>query len=363
LIGVVAITLTNSMTEAVSIVCAGLSCLDLQLLGCTQSGAEESIEHYDEAQWTAGGSASMTATTLALITKSPTQIFVLTKLGKDYNGNTMLDFYTRSGAKTDLVLVDPKVQTSMAVLPVFKAGGRGCFVNLACNEGFTTEELLGRLDSAPSNCKAFLFGYPHLLPSMQGGELKEMLCSAKSKLGPDCLFGVDLNGVSVDNHRESLLQPALENVDVLHLNEEEASILCGGEDVSKLHKDGCAVVVLSLGSRGAKVSISSDSDRLSRCPGHIKSWTPGSTVHVPAFKINGDINANGAGDALFSGFCLAAVWSSSSSPDATVSLKQAAEFSSLVARQRCDAITRETPAEAAEELMQRVFQGKLPEPL
>jgi len=349
------------MTGVASIVCAGLSCLDLQLLGCTQSGAEESIEHYDEAQWTAGGSASMTATTLALITKGLIEIYVLTKLGKDYNGNTMLDFYTRSGAKTDLVLVDPKAQTSMAVLPVFKAGGRGCFVNLACNEGFRTEELLNRLDSAPKNTKAFLFGYPHLLPSMQGEGLKEMLLSAKTKLGPDCLIGIDLNGVSVDNHRESLLQPALENVDVLHLNEEEALILCGGEDVSKLHREGCAVLVLSLGSRGAKISTTSDSERLSRCPGHIKCWKAGSAVHVPAFKINGDINANGAGDALFSGFCLAAVWTSPSSTEVSVSLRQAGEFACLVARQRCDATTRDTPADSAEKILKRVFQGDLPE--
>ena len=50
-----------------SIICAGLSCLDLQLVGCTQSGSEEAIVRYDEAVHCAGGSASMTGTTLALL--------------------------------------------------------------------------------------------------------------------------------------------------------------------------------------------------------------------------------------------------------------------------------------------------------
>lgn len=64
-----------------AIVCAGLNCLDLQLLGCTKSGQEEAIERYDQAVYCAGGSASMAGTTLALIDESR-PIHILTKLGK-----------------------------------------------------------------------------------------------------------------------------------------------------------------------------------------------------------------------------------------------------------------------------------------
>jgi len=48
---------TYNNSKGGSIICAGLSCLDLQLVGCTQSGSEEAIERYDEAVHCAGGSA------------------------------------------------------------------------------------------------------------------------------------------------------------------------------------------------------------------------------------------------------------------------------------------------------------------
>eukprot|EP00591_Stephanopyxis_turris_P013517 CAMPEP_0195510468 /NCGR_PEP_ID=MMETSP0794_2-20130614/3104_1 /TAXON_ID=515487 /ORGANISM="Stephanopyxis turris, Strain CCMP 815" /LENGTH=374 /DNA_ID=CAMNT_0040637895 /DNA_START=142 /DNA_END=1266 /DNA_ORIENTATION=- len=345
---------STTATTAGAIICAGLSCLDLQLLGCTKSGTEEAIEQYDEAVYCAGGSASMTATTLALLTKTNAEeeeeeeeeedvrIHVLTKLGADFNGDKLIDFYKRAGANTDLILVDPNVRTSMAVLPVFSEGGRGCFVNLACNEGFTASELLERIDMAPVGVvRAFLFGYPHLLPGMQGDTLRTMLESVRRKLGTNCLVGVDLNGVGADNHNDGLLSPALTEVDILHLNEEEAAVLCAegnGDATTLLHDRGCAVVILSLGSRGAKISVTSDAARLKRCPGQMKGWTPGSTVRVPAFHIGEDqINANGAGDALFSGFCFA----SSMVNVNDVNLEQAGTFASLVAWQRCNIKTRD----------------------
>lgn len=369
-----------------AIICAGLSCLDLQLLGCTKSGQEEAIEQYDKAVYCAGGSASMAATTLALICnkadggqqeqESPSSsVYVLTKLGNDPNGSMMLDFYKEVGANTDLCFMDEKVSTAMAVLPVFKVGGRGCFFNLACNDSFTTDELLSRLDLIPSATKvdAFLFGYPHLMPQMQGMALKSMLQSVRSKLGDNVVIGVDLNGVSADNHKEGLLSHALDEVDVLHLNEEEAEILSGhkkeelfdkgqGEEklkavTKKLHDDGCAVVVLSLGSKGSFLSLTTDEKRLEKCPIKSKtSWTSGTSVRVPAYQIDGDgnVNANGAGDALFSGFC----WAAATQED--LSLEQCGMVASLVARQRCDVRTRDTPSHRAEDLVKLVKGGKLP---
>lgn len=364
-----------------TIICAGLSCLDLQLLGCTKSDQAEAIEQYEKAVYCAGGSASMAATTLALLCSSDEakhEIHVLTKLGDDLNGKVMMDFYREAGAKTELCLQDASVSTAMSVLPVFKKGGRACFFNLAANNSFTKDELLSQLNnlSAESNdnTKAFLFGYPHLLPEMQGESLKAMLQSARDKLGSPnskdtILIGVDLNGVSADNHRPELLGPALEQVDVLHLNEEEAEIISGitkedlfqqsGEALkivtAALHKDGCAVVLLSLGSKGAYISVTSDTSRLSKCPPIIRDhWKADSSVRVPAFAVDGDVNANGAGDALFSGFCLAA----STMDGAT--LQQAGTFASLVARQRCDIQTRDTPKHNAEKIMELVRAGELP---
>jgi hypothetical protein len=74
-----------------SVICAGLSCLDLPLLGCTKSGT----------------SASMTGTTLALLLRSSNkevsgdvneEVHILTKIGPDFAGDTLLEFYRRAGA-------------------------------------------------------------------------------------------------------------------------------------------------------------------------------------------------------------------------------------------------------------------------
>mmetsp|Transcript_41802 Transcript_41802/g.75263 ORF Transcript_41802/g.75263 Transcript_41802/m.75263 type:complete len:445 (-) Transcript_41802:122-1456(-) len=401
-----------------SIICAGLSCLDLQLVGCTQSGSDEAIERYDEAVHCAGGSASMTGTTLALLLRPSDdeeqhkeEVHILTKIGPDFAGNTLLEFYRRAGASTSLVLTDETARTSMAVLPVFKNGKRGCFVNLACNDGFTVDEVLGQVaqgvKSIASPTRAFLFGYPHLMPKMQGDSLRSMLQNARQKLssGGSCvLLGVDLNGVDGSDPgaaREALI-PALSEIDVLHLNEDEAMVLSssspsectsGNDDdvttndvspqllsqIASFHAQGCAVVLLSLGSKGAFVSVTPDAQRLQQLSSAsdpdsiaISQWTPGTQVRVPAFQIaHGEINANGAGDALFSGFCLAASsWSCimerrlCESDEWKVTPQVAGAFASLVAWQRCDAKTRDGDGmRSAVQLMELIHRGNLPDVL
>jgi sugar/nucleoside kinase (ribokinase family) len=388
-----------------SIICAGLSCLDLQLVGCTQSGSDEAIERYDEAIHCAGGSASMTATTLALLLKkqqlSTEEVHVITKIGPDFAGNTMLEFYRRAGASTRLVLSDESARTSMAVLPIFQTGKRACFVNLACNDSFTAGEMLQQVDQyfandsqsalpPPPPPRAFLFGYPHLMPKMQGVALKSMLENVRMKLSLDdnkVLIAVDLNGVdgSDPTVAKAALIPALGEIDVLHLNEDEAMVLSssssattgdsdGGTNrlissellsqISLFHEYGCAVVLLSLGSKGAFVSVTPDAKRLQQLSSPEYSmamcqWDAGTQVHIPAFKIeHGIVNTNGAGDALFAGFSLAA---SSWGSKWKACPFTAGTFASLVAWQRCDSRTRDGEGmRGAEELVDMIHEKKLP---
>ncbi|KAL3827139.1 hypothetical protein ACHAXA_002374 [Cyclostephanos tholiformis] len=402
--------------EPWNIICAGLSCLDLQLVGCTQSGADEAIERYDEAVHCAGGSASMSGTTLALLLRSSNdqeqqvadKVHIVTKIGPDFAGNTLVEFYQRAGASTNLVLTDSAARTSMAILPVYKNGKRGCFVNLACNDGFTADELLRQIDHASESIRrttrAFLFGYPHLMPQMQGVELKSMLRTVRQRLSSEggcVLVGVDINGVDGSNpsRAREVLIPALGEIDVLHLNEDEAVALCSSDytlesadvigndlspqllsQISSFHELGCAVVLLSLGSKGAFVSVTKDSQRLQRlssalsetCPVAMSGWKPGSQVRIPAFQIShGEVNANGAGDALFSGFCLAASsWGHTIKRQLCrdeawrVTPQVAGTFASLVAWQRCDVRTRDGDGmRSAVELMELIYDGNLPDSL
>uniref|UniRef100_A0A6U4GYP0 Carbohydrate kinase PfkB domain-containing protein n=2 Tax=Phaeomonas parva TaxID=124430 RepID=A0A6U4GYP0_9STRA len=279
--------------------------------------------------------------------------------------------------------------TSLAVLPVFKSGGRGCFVNLAANDNFDADELLEQLSRVAEEQRPsvtnFHFGYPHLLKRLQGAALAGALEKAAS-LFPNAIVSVDLNGVSPESHHEGVLGPALPHVDVLHLNEDEADIVGadGGrgqgeqgsadalealEDLSaarkravrRLHSSGVAVVLLSIGAKGSVVSVTSDAARLSRCRGRPRSWAPGSAVRVPAYRVSdgAEVNANGAGDALIGGFIFATAWPG----EEPVTAEDAGRFASMVARQRCDAGLRDAPAEKADELMARVRRGDLPETL
>ena len=90
------------------------------------------------------------------------------------------------------------------------------------------------------------------------------------------------------------------------------------------------------------------------------------------------MNANGAGDALFSGFCLAASsWgcaleqlictdrsSSNDKEQWKVSPQVAGTFASLVAWQRCNTKTRDGDGmKSARQLMQLIYEDKLPDVL
>jgi sugar/nucleoside kinase (ribokinase family) len=159
---------------------------------------------------------------------------------------------------------------------------------------------------------------------------------------------------------------------------------------------------LSLGSKGAVVSVTPNIERLQQLSSSttneaktsssssttfssynpsmcISQWIPGSYARIPAYEIDGEVNANGAGDALFAGFCLAASsWGSStgqkvgsSSGSRTTSISNdcavvvtpqvAGTFASLVAWQRCDTKKRDGIGMMnAVELMNTVCNGDLP---
>ncbi|CAN0453485.1 unnamed protein product, partial [Scytosiphon promiscuus] len=70
-----------------------------------------------------------------------------------------------AGVDCSRVIRDPSAQTALAVLPIFKSGERGCFVNLAANDHLSGSEVAAALrevsetDGLPVS--AFHYGYPH----------------------------------------------------------------------------------------------------------------------------------------------------------------------------------------------------------
>ena len=60
--------------------------------------------------------------------------------------------------------------TSTAILPIYEGGQRACFFTPGVNSKFTAEEIITEIvnikEKKGIGVGAFIFGYPHLLPSV-----------------------------------------------------------------------------------------------------------------------------------------------------------------------------------------------------
>lgn len=242
------------------------------------------------------------------------------------------------------------------------------------------------------------------------------------------LVSVDVNGVTSANAKEKegggpLPREALRYIDILHMNEDEAALLvehangddddgdegvglrgAEGADPKKFsesddlverqkygaglppqcedeafcrraakwaHARGVAVLVLTLGSRGSFVSLTSDATRLGEAcaaaqrrhggggggggaahsmapaPSEEESqWRAGQSVRLAAFAVApaATANANGAGDAFCAAFVAAMLWQAPA-----LSLREAAVVASLAALHRVDSTLRRDDDEENED--------------
>lgn len=194
----------------------------------------------------------------------------------------------------------PSNRTALSVLPIYKDGRRGCFFDAASNDTFTTDQLLEMISELSSNLKSkgvdtsgmcmpiygsLLFGYPHLLPKMQGQVLGRFFQQFRKVMINQGIIALDLNGVPKDLtivkagalrslndlRNDKVIGPALHHVDILHMNEDELVFLTGCRilDTNDSHQEdevviakavelflrcGVAVVAITRGSKGSYVA-------------------------------------------------------------------------------------------------------------
>jgi sugar/nucleoside kinase (ribokinase family) len=357
-----------------NIVCAGLACVDMQLLQASGGDGGENIESFAGENTIGGGSVSMACKTLSrLCHGSPldddymqvtpgvvNSIIPLCKIGTDDAGNKLLKLLEDAGSSCRNVDVshlrkarkkDVNARTALAVLPIYKDGRRGCFFDAASNVDFTASDLVemmedfkedeSSIDKRGVSFGAFLFGYPHLLPKMQGEALAHILSKARLAMEDGGIIAVDLNGVPGDSDDASsspwgslcsvaylqadpVLGPALSHIDILHMNEGEIGLLTGihvdGTDSSEASDDiaistavslflkcGIAVVAVTRGKRGCYIACNNQ-QRFASSKMLPPSWA-GCQVKVPATELpdGTEINSNGAGDAFTCGLLVAAM--------------------------------------------------------
>jgi len=368
------------------IVCAGLACVDMQLNQATGGGGE-GIESFEGEKSIGGGSVAMAVKTLARLCHGAPldegymevtppvvhSVVPLCKVGLDQTGDKLISLLEECGAacrnvETKYIKAarnhDPNARTALSVLPIYKDGRRGCFFDAASNATFNAQEIVQMMGSLSSGSSgplldtsnmsaddienyhadleqmtpiygAFLFGYPHLLPNMQGESLAQILLEARSSMIEGGIIAMDLNGVPeasfpkdgglrpvANLKKDPVIGAALEHIDILHMNEDELCLLTGceikGTPESAKEDDavianavglfllcGVAIVALTLGSKGSFVCCN-DVERFRRSTTLPASWADCS-ARVGCVELPDDavLNGNGAGDSFTAGFLVA----------------------------------------------------------
>ena len=238
------------------VICAGLACVDMQLNNATGGDGGEGIESFQGEKSIGGGSVSMACKTLARLCHGEvldqayvqltpavlSTIVPLCKIGVDGTGDKLLNLLEATGETCRNVSVrhlknnrDPEGRTALSVLPIYRDGRRGCFFDAASNVTFSANEVISSLQSLRSGDSskygAFLFGYPHLLPELQGQSLAKVIIEARTILVNEGICVVDLNGVPevsfqrdrrsglrADMRSDPVIGAALEHTDILHMN-------------------------------------------------------------------------------------------------------------------------------------------------
>jgi sugar/nucleoside kinase (ribokinase family) len=204
----------------------------------------------------------------------------------------------------------PSNRTALSVLPIYQDGRRGCFFDAASNNSFSAELLLEMISELSSglNAKgvdtsgmsnpaygALLFGYPHLLPLIQGQSLARFFHESRRILVDRGIIALDLNGVPEmpiikagairslnDLRHDRVIGPALQHVDILHMNEDELVLLTGchilntrdsqEEDEISIAKAvdlflqcGVSVVAVTRGKQGSYVACN-NAERFQQSP-------------------------------------------------------------------------------------------------
>ena len=296
-----------------------------------------------------------------------------------------------AGVDTTMLMRAHGVATSLAVLPLYAGGGRGCWVDLRANDLLTPTSALGALSAESAEplragAAAVHVGYPHLLRGVQGPALLELLTGARDllrsrpisgDLGRSPIVTIDVNGATgmASAAAMDVLAPALSCVDLLHANLDEAMHIAGlaeadavyahaaalgelrGESAegtagahvdaiadslaAPLHIRGVAIVAITLGAAGAIVSVTADAARIGKGSASelgraAATWT-GQAVWRPALRVVGSVDATGAGDAFVAGMIAALLWRS------PLSLAEAVGVGLASARRRVDSQAEPTP--------------------
>lgn len=239
-----------------------------------QRGEEVLIER---VQRRAGGSA---ANFSAAVSRLGFGSGFLGRVGDDSFGRFLVEEFKKDGVEISQLQVDEEAATGFVLVLVTSEGERTMFGFRGANSRFSLEGVdpsyLGRLKAL------HISGYA-LLEGPQRVAAQKLLKLARRE---GILVSLDV-GITPARRIAPRLRSILRFVDLLFLNELEASLLMGAKSprlAAKLaHKAGAKTVVLKLGGKGCLVI------------------TPQAEGHHPSFPVKIK-DTTGAGDAFDAGF-------------------------------------------------------------
>lgn len=233
------------------IMIAGAGILDVLVRPVERDVFEKGSVPVETIQISTGGDALNEATVLARLLEEENQVELVTVLGKDRAGGTILDHCRKEGIGTELVIEEASLETGVNIVMVEKNGSRSFFTNP--RSSLRKLALTHFPERFPEETGIFCLASIFVSPKLGGSELAEIFERAKMQGSCVCADMTKCkNGETVEDIRE-----ALACLDYLFVNEEEAAMVTGKKQPDDMAEEflscGVKTVLIKCGARGCYV--------------------------------------------------------------------------------------------------------------
>jgi sugar/nucleoside kinase (ribokinase family) len=256
------------------VVCFGAHVLDVLARPITEIPEGQGGELIEQIRLAPAGSAGGTAVTLA---KLGAYVRSAGAIGSDALGDVLLTLLQGYGVDTSGLARRDDVQTSASVLPIRPDGSRPALHVIGANGAWTQEDVDWFAIESASHVHA---GAPEIVGPALSAEVLERARAAGAVTSADLLAPGEPGVLE-------WVAPALEHVDHLLINDEQATGFAGEADVAAacaaLRSRGPVTVVATCGAEGAVLV------------------GPGGEVRVDAFPTE-VVDTSGCGDAFSAGY-------------------------------------------------------------
>ena len=271
------------MADRKGIAVAGTVLLD-KLYGISAYPEAGELTHIKKIDFAAGGLVPNNGIDLKKLAPE-LDIYAICKVGKDGDGQFLIDRLKENGVDISGVKVDEGEITSFSDVMSVIGGQRTFFTYPGASSTFGVDDF----DWDNLNVKMLHLGYFLLLQKVDDGDGYKILKKAK-ELG--IMTSIDL--VSENSDRYSIVVPCLPLVDNLIINETEAGKLCGIEPTEENLEKICDKLL----EMGVRDRVIIHMPMLGVCKSRNGAYTTMPSVDVPKDFIKGK---TGAGDAFCSG--------------------------------------------------------------